>query len=289
MRKRISGSTLQEIASISRAGFSTWIHSARTILILAFVLAVCYVHCETQTRNLALAGRSLNILEMMAYIMLNGCNMTVMSILFLITNTELPLRTRYQYMMLSRTKRFSWVAAQVLYCVTMSIFMVVLVQILCLILLPALGVNGFSNVWSENVLVERGLLSSWETVVPEYIRLHFTPVGTLLLSAAVSFLFWFSMVLFVLLLSMMRKPVIGISLYVILLLANLIFLVEAMDGIPTPVQLSTVSGIFRVFEDEKGGLQTTFIGYGIYVFLLTSLLFPVSRKQELAFDNTSTI
>ena len=84
-----------------------------------------------------------------------ACNITMTSILFLITVSELPRRMGYQYNMLIRATRYQWLCSQILYCLWMTLLMLLLV-VLCaaIFILPGVAPG---NGWTDDIRIMQGL------------------------------------------------------------------------------------------------------------------------------------
>lgn len=281
---------LSTVGTILSVNFSTWIRSPRTIIMFCFVIAVSYIRCHSQYVLFQSLERPYGLLETISCIMFNGCNMTVMSILYLVTITELPLRTNFQYSMLLRTDRKHWTLSQILYCCAMSLFMVVMLLVICTIILLLLGMSPHcTNQWCDSILIGQNMLEPSEAYVSEYIRLHFSPVQAGMLSSLILFLFWLTMTLVIVLCSINKVPTLGISIYMILLLANLIFFFEALGNIPTPIQYSTLNAIISHNSgEESAGILKTLFGYLIVVALLQIAIFKSVKRSELTFAKTTS-
>ena len=274
------------------ANWITWLKSPRTILMVICIALSCYIGCANRVQRIALAGRSFGFFEGLSYTMLDGCGVTLLSILYLLTITELPMRTNFQYSMLSRTTRRQWTLSQILYGFAMSFFMLAFVVVTCGIILVCLGVPlRFSNQWTENALIQDGVIESLDALAPPYVLQHFSPWQALGLSCALLLLFWFSMTMVITYCSICKASTIGIACYMILLLANLIFLEEAsymlviLGNIKTPIHYATLINVLSSHPGEEDlALRFTFLGYFLILFLLLLAICPHSKRAELTFS-----
>ncbi|MEA4929105.1 MAG: hypothetical protein VB104_10585, partial [Candidatus Limiplasma sp.] len=135
--------------------------------------------------------------------------------------------------------------------------------------------------WSDTLRIAQGLEPEL-AYVPEWIRIHFSPIQALMIAIVPIFLFWFTMVLIILFFSLLGAPIIGLALYSTILFSSVIVLFEDLPGFFMPMQYSTLLKIVYGFEDQlQARLLTTF---GVYVALIGILMagvFVTAKHAEL--------
>ena len=104
----------QGVLSMALANFDSWLRSPRTILMLLFIAAICYLQMCGYEMKLNETGYTMHLGETLFYEFKFGCNMPMTTVLFLIMGSELPRRIAYQQYSLIRSSRCRWMAAQLL-------------------------------------------------------------------------------------------------------------------------------------------------------------------------------
>lgn len=86
----------QGVLSMALANFDSWLRSPRTILMLLFIAAICYLQMCGYEMKLNETGYTMHLGETLFYEFKFGCNMPMTTVLFLIMVSELPRRIAYQ-------------------------------------------------------------------------------------------------------------------------------------------------------------------------------------------------
>ena len=79
----------QGILSMALANFDSWVHSPRTVLMLLFIIAICYLQMCGYKMTLNETGYTMHMGETLFYEFNFGCNMPMTTALFLIMVSEL--------------------------------------------------------------------------------------------------------------------------------------------------------------------------------------------------------
>lgn len=74
----------QGILSMALANFDSWVHSPRTVLMLLFIIAICYLQMCGYKMTLNETGYTMHMGETLFYEFNFGCNMPMTTALFLI-------------------------------------------------------------------------------------------------------------------------------------------------------------------------------------------------------------
>ncbi len=273
---------VRAIHVMAQANFESWMYSSRTCFMFLFVTAFCYVVCGNHAQ--AIQGLNMHWGETLFYILYNGCNITMTSILFLITISEIPQRMGYQYNMLIRSNRIDWLYSQLLYCVWMVLAMTLLV-VFCasVFVLPSVI---FKSGWSEDLRIAQGIITEEEALVPSFIRQNFTPFSACLYALLPMFLFWITMVSVVLVFSLFGAPVIGLVFYALMLMGNVVFMVEMIAGIPMPIYYATLNNITVGWpEKEFVKYNQAMVGYVVVLLTLFIIMFFRVKRIDLEFDS----
>lgn len=275
----------QSIIAIACANFDSWIRSPRTVIMLLFVVSICYLQMCGYEMTLMETGYAVHLPETLFYEFNFGCNMPMTSILFLIMVSEIPQRSVYQQYTLIRSSRGKWLAAQLLYCLMMVLSMMLL--ILICIMIMALPLVSQGTGWSDTVRIASGQIQPNEALISEFIRHNFTPVQALLLANVPIFCFWFSMVLVILLCSLCGAPVAGVMAYAVLLVANVTILFEVFPfQMVLPMHYATLRSIVAGADGEE--LSTLVKVITVYMAVTTSLVLAMIAKvrhAELHFNS----
>lgn len=273
---------IRAICTMAKANFDSWLNSPRTLIMFLFVGAFSYVVTNNFRISIENLPYDLGFLEAVFYMIFNGCNITMTSVLFLITVSELPRRIGFQYNMLIRSSRNLWLFSQILYCLWMVLLMLGLVTVCTsMVLAPVTSLN---NEWCEAKLIAEKKLLSHESLIPAFIRNNFTPITACLYALLPMFLFWLAMVLVILFCGMFNVPSLGVILYALMLVANVVFMLEFIGGIPMPIYYSTLNNIIRGAEGrEWGKITDAMIKYSIMILTLVFGMFIRAKKADLIF------
>lgn len=144
----------QGVLSMALANFDSWLRSPRTILMLLFIAAICYLQMCGYEMKLNETGYTMHLGETLFYEFKFGCNMPMTTVLFLIMVSELPRRIAYQQYSLIRSSRCRWMAAQLLYCLMMVVAMIALIALF--IALMALPLVTPGSGWSDAARIASG-------------------------------------------------------------------------------------------------------------------------------------
>ena len=274
---------LQAVHVMAKGNFDSWMHSPRTMIMLLFVVALCYMVCGSHARMLRTMGFEAHWDETLFYVLFNGCNITMTSILFLVTVSELPRRMGYQYNMLIRCTRGQWLGSQILYCLWMTLCMLVLV-ILCTSVFILPGVAAGSG-WTDDLRITQGFITADEALVPAFIRGSFSPLGACLYALIPMFLFWLSMVFVVLLCSLLGAPIVGVLAYALMLVGNVVFMVEALGNLPMPVYYATLANITTGWVDQEFmKVNQALRGYAVVIIVLLAAMGLRIKRTDLEFN-----
>jgi len=246
------------VLTMARANLNTWLHSPRTLFMLFFIVALCYMQAGGFAITQSRLPYTMSWAESCFYVLSVGVNIPLSSILFLVTINELPQRISFQSTSLIRSSRMKWLWGQILYCLAMALMMVLLIAIfVSIFMLPSAPTHGAG--WSETKAITDGYINEKTALVPVYVREHFTPLTGSLLACVPLILFWFTMSLVVLGCSLMGIPLLGVLTYVFLLMANVIIYVEFFPWLSVPVQYATLRVMLFSSDVEQRMLKTLMI------------------------------
>lgn len=277
----ISGSSFRHpVITIARANFNTWLHSPRTLFMMFFILALCYMQATGFQMIQSRLPYTMHWGESCFYELSVGVNISMSSILFLVTIHELPQRISFQTASLIRSTRMKWLLAQILYCLAMAFMMILLVAVFLSIFLLATVPTGGG--WSETQALIDGQISEDMALVPQYVRENFTPLAASILACVPLLFFWFTMALVVLLCSLIGLPLLGILLYVFLLMANIIIYVEFFPWLAVPVQYATLR-VFFTARDVKLYMLKALLIYLVTDAALIAGMILRTKKNDLCF------
>ena len=178
----------ENICSMALANFDSWVHSPRTVLMLLFITAICYLQMCGYKMTLNETGYTMHMGETLFYEFNFGCNMPMTTALFLIMVSELPRKIAYQQYSLIRSSRWKWMVAQILYCFMMVAAMSRVDSDLysdsssLQVVTPGTG-------WSDIIRIAEKAIEPEEALVAQYILNQFTPFTALLLAILPMFCF----------------------------------------------------------------------------------------------------
>lgn len=162
MRKR-------PMLTIAVANFHTWLQSSRVLSMLGCMVFYCLLQVVVDHSNYALEGEKTLLFKCRAaFSKAIQRFFTMGSLLFLVMVSEIPLRYAFQNFMLVRTSRIKWTLAQVLHSAAAVCFAMGILC-LCFSLFATFYASPTSG-FSENALVELGIVTEDYTIIPLYIR-----------------------------------------------------------------------------------------------------------------------
>lgn len=283
-------SCLDALFSMIWANFDAWLRSPRTVLMLIFVVGICYLEAQSYGRTLT-SFHAAHWGELFHFCFSKGCNITVTSVLFLITISELPRRMNYQYQHLIRTGRTLWLNAQLCYCFGAVLFFQIALCILVGLFLIPFASPGSG--WTEPQLVAQGMLAQHECILSLSVASMFSPAAANLLAQLPMIAFRMTMTGLILLLSLYGRGEWGVIAYVFILMADRIILVEAFRDILLPTYFSYWGTCVAVFQrrqwltglNEAGVLVIVLACYAIIMLLLYLWMRWRVKRCDLMFDN----
>lgn len=287
MRDKRKEMPCQGVLSMALANFDSWLRSPRTLLMLLFIAAICYLQMCGYEMTLVETGYTMHMGETLFYEFNFGCNMPMTTVLFLIMVSELPRRIAYQQYSLIRSSRCRWMAAQLLYCLMMVVAMILLILICITAMALPLVTEGTG--WSDAVRIATGQIEPYEALIDEFILNNFSPFTALLVSIIPMFCFWLTMVFVILLFGVWGAPVFGVLAYAFLMVANVTILFEAFPfPLILPIQYATLQGIITGYTDLEIAriVKTT----GVYAALIAGLIIVMMisvKRTEMNFHAES--
>ena len=283
-------SHLHAVFSMAYANFDAWLRSPRTVLMLAFVVGICYLEAQSYGRTLTNFHEA-HWGELFHFCFSKGCNITITSVLFLITISELPRRMSYQYQHLIRTKRTLWLNAQLCCCFGAVVFFQIALCVLVGLFLIPFASPGSG--WTEPRLVAQGMMAQHESILSLSVASLFSPMTANLLAQLPIIAFRMVMTSLILLLSLYGRGEWGVIAYVVILMADRIILVEAFPGILLPTYFSYWGTCVAAFQkrqwlselNEAGILAVVLACYAFIMLLLYLWMRWRVRRCDLMFDN----
>lgn len=276
----------QGILSMALANFDSWVHSPRTVLMLLFIIAICYLQMCGYKMTLNETGYTMHMGETLFYEFNFGCNMPMTTALFLI--------------MVSRAAEKNCLSAVFAYSQ------------------QPLEMDGSSNSvllydgsgdgrvdsdlysdssssgcdtgdgWSDIIRIAEKAIEPEEALVAQYILNQFTPFTALLLAILPMFCFWFTMVLVILMFGVWGASVVGVMVYAFIMVAHVIIYFEYFPfPMSMPMHFSTLRDIVSGVEDGMQ-LQEVARVMGGYVALIAGIIAVMLvsvKKVDMSFSN----
>lgn len=280
------------IHQMALSNIEAWARSPRTILMLIFIVTICYLEASAYGQTFQSMGRPLHWDELFFYAMSTGCNIRITSVLFLVTVSELPRQMAYQYQHLIRTSRIKWLLSQWVYCIWTVLFIQVAIALfLGLFLIPYASPG---SGWTEPALISAGIISDESRIIPAYICDNLSTLQANLIAQLPIFTFRLTMVFVILLLSLCGNGLLGVISYVFILMAERTILVEAFYGIVLPTNFSAMAYIAATFTShewvnagsELSSIAITLTGYAVVAFGLMLLMVIRTKYCDLSFDGS---
>lgn len=278
MRRRFPALT-----ALLRGQMSDWLHSPRTVIMGLVILALAFMNAKSLSSSMEQYSLTSNVGEgIFMYLSTGFGNILSISAFFLIMVSEIPRRNAFQNSMLIRSSRSQWLRSQILFCFTVVALMMLLMILLSMVLsIPSLSPG---SGWSTPLELDPD--APWvPSFVPEYIRV-LPPWQANLLSAAILFAFWFTMVLVILLCSLAGRPNLGLILYVFLLVLHVTVMWENLPPFlrHMPTWYSNLSSIAGQYPDhELETVPIVLVVYAIVDFILIGLMHLQVRTMDMRF------
>jgi len=226
------------IAMVS-GNLEAWLRSPRTILLLVFIVAFCFLEVDLMLNYvLNWEGVTLHWVEAPYKMLEYGVEIYMSSGLLFVMVSEIPRKHTYQNNMLIRSNRRQWLTAQIIYCILMAV--TVLLLLVISILVFSFASTKHITGWSDSARMMDGTVLGKYGVVPQYVREHFTPGTAIMYAAMPIFCFWFSMAMVILLSSLLGSSFIGLLICAFALLAP--YVLDYIN-VPFPTQFATVKGL----------------------------------------------
>jgi hypothetical protein len=225
------------IMTMLSANLDVWIHSPRTVLMLVFSVALCYMEVTKSLSVLSAEGIILNWAEAPYKMFEYGINFLMSSILVFVMISEIPRRMPYQNYMLIRTDRKRWLTSQVTY--SLLLILAVLIMLILCVLIFSLSWTARGEGWSDTTRIAEGMVLESQGVVPRYVREHFIPATAALYALLPVFGFWFTMATVVLLFSFLGASYIGLLICAFALLAQFV----GSYPFPYPIRFALVQSM----------------------------------------------
>lgn len=270
----------KSVLAMTKINVESWRTSARTIVSVLIIIAVCFTDTRSFLHQMAGKGWTIYFGEAMFCALNTGCNLMMSSLLLLVTVMELPRRIPFQGYALVRAKRREWLAGQLLYCAGLAAFTLALVTV-CTAIFSS-GVMSAGAGWSDTARIAAGEIEEWDGLVRPFIREAFTPITACLYAALPVLCFWFTMLCIILLCSIHDAPKVGVGLYAFILWAGLIFDFSAL-----PVYLPIYFGTLRDIGDYFGieNYWRIIAGYVVLDAALIAIMFLRVKRTDMVFDS----
>ena len=274
---------LRSMLALVKGQMSDWLYSPRTIIMCLMIVALGFINAKSFDKILQDYSLTSHLEEAIFIYLSSGFgNLIIISMYFLIMVSEIPRRIPVQLNMLIRTNRMKWLKSQLIFCVLVVLLMIMLLTTISVLLtLPYLTPGGGWSMHSSNPDL------IWvPDYVPDYIRV-ISPTYANVLSIAVLFAFWFTMILTILLFSLSGKPNGGLILYVSVLVLAVSLLWEHTPiwiRMMIPTNYATLSNISKAFPEKE--LQAALIALIVYVLidvLLVGVMMIIVRQMDLSF------
>ncbi|MEG1013214.1 MAG: hypothetical protein RSI33_03110 [Clostridia bacterium] len=257
---------------------------------MIFMVGICYLEAESYGQTLTHFHEA-HWGELLHFCFSKGCNITITSVLFLITISEIPRQMNYQYQHIIRSNRTAWLNAQLVYCLGAVLFMqMVMVLFVGLFMLPFASPG---TGWTEPALAAQGLLAEHESILSLSIAETLSPAVANLLAQLPMIAFRMVMTSLILLMSLYGHGDWGVIAYVFILMADRIILVEAFQGIVLPAYFSSWGSCVAMFHNhqwltslnEAGILLAVLVGYTFVMGVLYLLMLRRIKRCDLIFDS----
>lgn len=258
----------------------SWRSIVRGVIPSITILLVCFTQMRMFGQDVKSMGYTVYFGETLFIALYGGINMVTVPLMVLLMVSELPKRFSFQYMALVRSRRRTWLASQILYCLTVSIAMFFIMMI-C-VALTSLGFVSAGGGWSDFARIEAGEISAWSGIVNPYMRENFTPLVANLLATPPVILYMLTLLNIVLLCNLFNRPMVGVVLYLIILWAGVIFNAVYVPWLPIPRNYASLSHI-DIATQGMGYYWRVLLGYVILNAGLYGAMLLRMRKTDLTF------
>ena len=259
--------------------FDAWIHNVRTLLMLLVLIMATYITVYSYGEGLAYENVNMHLDESVVWFLMTGFNaIGLSSLVFLVAISEIPRRISFVQYSAFRTTKTKYAVSLVFYCFLMVFMVILLLTLLSTLFLLRYTSSGSG--WSDTLRVQNGMEEEF-TYIPAWIRNNYTPGQAILLSLFPIIGFWMVMVLTILFFNLLNHPMVGLSIYAVILFSGLIFAFENFPTIQAPMVYSTLIRIVYQYEDTfHNRIKSVFIGYGIIILCQIVVIIGVSRKAD---------
>lgn len=279
----------QGVFSMALTNFDSWLRSPRTILMVLFIAAICYLQMCGYKMTLERTGYTMHLGETLFYEFNFGCNMPMTTVLFLIMVSELPRQIAFQQYSLIRSSRGKWMIAQIVYCLMMVVAMMLMLFVFLLVMALPLVTPGGG--WSDAERIAAKIIEPEDALIEKYIMERFSPATATILAMVPIFLFWFTMVSTILFFGVWKPPVLGVLVYAFIMVAHVTIYFEYFPfPISMPMHFATLQNLTNGYEGQEiGEIVNAFKGYGVILVSLISAILISAKRVELTFDNENKV
>ncbi|MEG0513789.1 MAG: hypothetical protein RR653_13860 [Clostridia bacterium] len=271
----------KQVLGIALSNMDSWVRSPRVWTMVVCAVVYCIMQVVVDTSGFWVMGMKLELTlpEKLFTKVYNGFY-SIGSLLFLVMVSEIPRRISFQQFLLVRASRVRWMLAQCVYCAMMVLSMILLLTTAYLLI--ALPGSSTSSTFTDTQYIQAGCYEQEDAFISAFIRKSFTPWTACLFAGVPLFLFWYTMVLMILMLSLLKHPLLGPSVYGFLLLARSTLLVECLpSGLILPTDFSSLGAIIAEHVgSEAQRLMVVISLYIVFDALLIYLLFLIVRRMD---------
>ncbi len=272
------------VIQMALSNLDAWVNSPRVRSMIVCMVVYCIMQGVVDQAGFGAAGIELPLtLPEKLFVKLYNSFYTMGSLLFLVIVSEVPRRIPFQHMMLIRSTRRKWITSQCLYCAFMVVLTILLLSMTYI--LVAFPDSPLGNTFTDDEFIAAGYYEQEESFIPAYIRHQFTPWSACLIAAVPMFFFWYTMVLVILLCSMMGHPMLGPSLFGLILFAPITLLTECLPSwLVLPTDFNSLGAIVsKCIGGELSHLGEVLIGYLAVDIGLIFILYRIALHTDFAF------
>lgn len=267
------------VCALAVSCFDAWIHNIRTIIMLIVLIITACITVHNYGEELKHSEISMHMDESIVWLLLNGFNsISLSSLVFLVSISEIPRKISFMQYCAFRTSKTKYTFSIMCYCFLM-VFMVI-IMLTCFSAFFLLRYVSPGSGWSDALRIRNGMPEEL-AVIPAWMRNNYAPWQGALLAAGPIIGFWLVMVLTILFFNILNHPMVGVSIFAMILFSGLIFVFENFPALQAPMAYSTLNRIVLNYEDQfSSRITSVFIGYAVVIICQAGVIFGVSRKRE---------
>lgn len=246
-KQRKAGAIITSIR-IAGANMVSWWGNPRLPFVLLILCMLCYGTLHSLGEALAANEFAIIPIEGMLYV--TAQQLLLAGTAFLLLMCELPKRAAFQNLQWIRTSRGVWLSGQIVYCLGMVFFMLMILTLICMMI--TIPYSYIGTAWSDTVRIQNGIPEGIAAIFPAAVRQLMSPLGAFLGTLLLTGLYWVLLSFLILLAGLWGNAQVGFILTMALQL--LPWLVNTFASLDPPAWFPSIYSNIFYLDYTAGGM-----------------------------------